>query len=75
MNIEGNKVLWKEGNLAITETRRGYALMKQITNSNNDGTDFRYWSQLDIRETFDEVEELAKREIRGKLLWNMKKSN
>ena len=75
MNIEGNKVVWKEGNLAITETKCGYALVKQITIPNHDGTSFRYWSQLKVSETVDTLKEAAKREAKGSLIWNMKKRN
>ena len=50
MNIEGNKVLWKENKFAVTESRRGYDVYAQWENNNGDVTSFRYWS---VQESFD----------------------
>lgn len=47
MNIEGNKIIWKENNIAVTNTRKGFSVYKHITTENKDGTAFRFWSYID----------------------------
>lgn len=60
MNIEGNKVVWNEKNIAVANTRRGYEVYKQITSNNEDGTSFRYWYSLDCFDDLDEAIVFAK---------------
>lgn len=60
MNIEGNKVIWNQGNAAITENYKGYIVYKQVTAKNEDGTAFRYWSEQAILTDLDEAIALAK---------------
>lgn len=47
MNIEGNEMIWKKNNIAVTSTKRGFAVYKYITTKNEDGTAFRFWSYID----------------------------
>jgi len=47
MNIEGNKMIWEKNNIAVTSTRKGFAVYKHITTENGDGTAFRFWSCID----------------------------
>lgn len=60
MNIEGNKVIWNKGNIAVADTRRGFVVYKQITSENEDGTAFRRWSYVDAFDDSDMAISFAK---------------
>lgn len=60
MNIEGNEVVWKKQNFAITKTRNGFSLLKQVETKNEDGTSFRFWVCIeDSFEDFDSAKVYA----------------
>lgn len=62
MNINGDKVIWQNGNIAITDTRRGYVVYKQYTSNNKNGTAFRRWSEESLPfDTEEESIEFAKK--------------
>lgn len=64
MNINGNKVIFEKGNIAVADTRRGYVVYKNMTTKNGDGTAFKWW---DAVETFDD-EDAAIEFARDKIL-------
>ena len=57
MNIEGNKVIFEKGDVAVADTARGFVVYKHLTTRNGDGTAFRSW--VDV-ETFEDSEEAIK---------------
>ena len=60
MNIEGNEVVWKEKDIAITKTRKGFSIHKQVTTKNEDETYFCFWSCIDSFDNLDAAIEFAK---------------
>lgn len=60
MNVEGNKVIWNKGNIAVVDTRRGFVVYKQVTSDNGDGTAFRRWSQEAFYDDLDAAISFAK---------------
>lgn len=63
MNIEGNKVIWNKNKSAVTNTKNGFTVYKQITTENEDGITFRFWSDIDSFDDLDTAIAFAKEKV------------